>query len=162
MRACLGVVLLLGLGASCAAAQNRGECTFDTCALRVQHRFSGPPRVVRGLGAEPVATLGLFGNSLAEVVAMSDSAVTYARAGNRQGRAATVWGIVGLVGVTAAVLDYTGSFRDWRDPSAVMYVSLGVGFSAAMIAGWQRTRSLDSVEMAIWWYNRDLATGDAY
>ncbi|HUE77823.1 MAG TPA: hypothetical protein VMM83_07775 [Longimicrobiales bacterium] len=152
------MVLLIALGSADAAGQDGVDCTFDACALRVEHRFNGL-RVVRGLEAQPVATLGLFGNSLAEVVASSDSAFAYALESDRQKRASTAWGIFSLVASAAAAWDFTTGFWE-RDPGAVMYAGFGIGLGAAMVSGWQATRSLDSVEKAVWWYNRDLSSRD--
>lgn len=159
MRGCVGVVLLIALGSADAAGQDGVDCTFDACALRVEHRFN-VLRVVRGLEAQPVATLGLFGNSLAEVVASSDSAFVYALESDRQKRASTAWRILGLVATAAGAWDFAAGFWE-RDPGALTYAGLGIGLVATMVSGWQATRSLDSVEKAVWWYNRDLSSRDS-
>lgn len=158
MRTCAGVVLVIALASADAAGQDGVDCTFDACALRVEHRFGGL-RVVRGLEAEPVATLGLFGNTLAEVVASSDSAYVYALESDRQKRASTAWWIFGLVATVVGASDYTAGFWE-RDPGTLTYVGLGIGLGATMVSGWQATRSLDSVEKAVWWFNRDLSSPD--
>lgn len=160
MRTCVRVLLLLALGPANVAGQIDAVDTFDACALRVESRFM-KARVVRALEAQPVATLGVFGNSLAEVVASSDSAVVYALKSDRQKRSAMLWWIVGLVSVTAASWDYYTNFWEF-EPGAVHYFGLGIGFSVGMVSLRQQTRSSESFQKAVWWYNRDLCSEEGY
>lgn len=153
----LGAALALLLSAVGAAGQAPESCTYDQCALRVEHRLFGP-RVVRGVAGEVVATPSLFGASLAPAVAGVDSAVAWALRSDRQRRASAVWGAVAVAGsalwfveLARSGLDGDGSDGYWAEAGFV--VVLG----GSVLSGWQRARSWDSMERAVWWYNRELA-----
>lgn len=53
-------VTLLAAGLAPAAPGQEAPCTYDRCALRLQHRFLRSTRIVRGSDDTVVARVGLF------------------------------------------------------------------------------------------------------
>lgn len=139
-------------------AQTRAieACSYDECALRVEPRVFGAPRIVRGTFGAPVASLGLFGADVERIVQGADSAVRHARvyrASQRWAVAATVAGFV-LGSVAIAQCDDTGFIFPSCSGSAM---PLAVGALAGTFYGaFEYRRANRALARAVWWYNRGL------
>lgn len=157
------VALLVVLIASpgIAEAQVRESQVFDECALRVEQRLTGT-RIVRGTQGEHVASRGLFGPSLAPIVASSDSAVTFALRSDSQRRTAQAFSGIALLAAAAFYRGFANAATNWEDDSdTLVYGGAGVAVTAGLLSGWQHARSMNSLEQSIWWYNRGCREGAA-
>ena len=150
------LLTLAGLAGVCVAglpAQAPRDCTYDRCAMRVEHQ-----RLVRGVpGAETdVGQLGLWSPPrLAVLVQQSDSARYHAELFERHYRAGARLSLLGGA-VGGALLGLGWRASDERDGWRLAAAS--VPFLALSLYGEHR-RSVGrrALARAIWWYNRDLA-----
>jgi hypothetical protein len=127
------------------------ECTFDTCALRVDPGgvFRGP-ELLRGAEGRRVVRLGRLGPDLPRLVAGSDSAVAYARAFRPPQQRAGVAGLLaGAAALTGVILD---AASDANDPTPF---SLAAG-ALGVYAGFEAKRAARELSRAVWWYNRAI------
>ena len=130
------------------------ECTYDTCALRVE---SG--KIVRGITGEKVERFGLFGNAeVAKHVRLSDSAVVYARMYERNQVSGFVVLFIGE-GVALGALGYFDAPLGVGLPSiSTTRGAIAIGGLGIMLYGARRlSKANRGLSRAIWWYNRDLA-----
>lgn len=152
-RTSMMLVLALMVLARASMAQVK-ECTYDTCALRVQRAFLGP-RMVRGVTGEKVAGFGMFAPRLSFFAERSDSAARYYelfRRSNNQGNALVLAGTI----VFWAFAFSNG--LDWnRQVTTAQGVGMAVGAGLTLAGAIRLLPSHNRLSKAIWWYNRTLA-----
>ena len=131
-------------------------CTYDACALRVEPRLFGSPRIVRGAAGVPVGSIGPLGADLEEIVQGADSAVRHARDYRRaqtRGLVATVGGAA-LFAVGLAQCDEDGLLFEGCSSGAGA-LALG-GLGATLYGAFEYSRANRSLSRSLWWYNRAL------
>jgi hypothetical protein len=135
-------------------ARAPSACTYETCALRLESSYFGPPKLLRGRAGEEVGRLGLFGGNVDTLLAGPDSASAYARRYLTNTRRGTTLGLIGTVAAIAAIV----SSDNYRDPdgTTVALALTGVGFAIAAIPF--EVRATRSLSRAIWYYNSVLPT----
>jgi hypothetical protein len=146
----LGVLTASATLARPTLAQEDSACTWDRCALRVQHRTFGGPRLVRGSDGVKVAGLGWFPPALPFLAQRSDSAAVHYDAFRARHTAGNV---LVLVAMGAFIAGYAIA-RDGNDGAgaAVLIGGLTVGLvGVAVTASGQ-----NELSRAVWWYNRSL------
>lgn len=158
-RTCVLILggMLLGTVAAAAQARAPGVCPYDECALRLD----GKGNVLRGaLGRLVARSRFMRPPDLQQTFAGSDSASAHFRI-VRQNYASGEWlSLLGLMAFgTAAVLQVV----DWARPSVDLDLwELGFLVSSVPlieIGAHRQRKARDALMHAIWWYNRDLATG---
>lgn len=156
MRFLAGLPLLLGLAAAPVTAQipARPDCTYDSCALRLENG-----KLRRGAAGEEVGKLGWLGSGTDVLLTGPDSAAHYARRFRRTQRSSLLWGVMAAVGLTAMRL------VSWDDASSgVLWAgTAGVPLTFyAVDAAYTRERvARRSADRAVWWYNRQFTTSDS-
>jgi len=144
----LCVTGLAGLEATPAAGQVTEpaiDCSYDECALRLRHTFSGT-RLVRGIGSEPVE------GDMQRIFAGSPGALDLAARYERRHRTGGVFSLIGTVALTVALLT-----TDWSRPGDDTDVILVAGGAAFVLTGSIIENSgRDYLDRAIWEYNRAL------
>ena len=140
-----------------AAANNRGACNYDQCALRFESR-----EFLRGREGQVVGRITLWsGTRLTSLVGANDSAQYHAAefdqhyvAGRRwAGLGASGLGLIGgIIWNRAYSDDLSGSTTDWL-------LAGGYAFAVGLtIYGGRRERRGErGLARALWWHNRDLA-----
>jgi hypothetical protein len=132
-----------------AAAQER-PCTWDTCSLRIQApTLTTPTRLVRGIDNEEVVKLGLLEPAVAPWVALSDSAVAYARVYDVQFDRGSLISLAGTIIAIGAPIIMDGTMQK------IAFTGVGIGFS--VVGGIITNRANEALSKAVWWYNRELA-----
>jgi hypothetical protein len=129
------------------AALPAQDCTYDTCALRIEGT-----RVVAGREGAAVATLRAFRTPrLEDRFAVSDSAAAhYVRFADNY-VAGNVWS---MVGGGALGLAYAASNDDAS--TTLIAGSIAVGIVASLVGGNKVRKAQAALSRAVWWYNRDL------
>lgn len=129
-------------------------CTYETCALRVEPRFWGPHRLLRGREGVEVGKLGGFGGGVDTLLAGPDSAATYARRYVHAARTAN-----GLSLLSAVAFVVVATRTDWfRDDASDGEVAIGVaGTALALVSIPFRLRAEQSLSRSVWFYNAALA-----
>lgn len=156
MRILAGLPLLLGLVAMPVTAQTPTgpNCTYDTCALRLEDG-----KLRRGVSGEEVGKLGWLGGGTDVLLTGPDSAAHYARLFSRTQRSTWLLGIVAAVGLTAMRL------VAWDDVSEGMLWAGTAGTPLtfyALDAVYTRERvAKRSAHRAVWWYNRQFTYSDS-
>lgn len=151
-RILLLLALLLWPRPASAQAQAPQACTWDSCALRIQApSMTTPMRLVRGAQDEVVIQLGLMQPPVAPWVALSDSAVAYARIYDVQFDRGSLISLAGTVIAIGAPIIMEGTMQK------IAFTGVGIGFS--VIGGAITNRANEALSKAIWFYNRELATG---
>jgi hypothetical protein len=150
------VYLLLGvLTASAplprtAFAQEDSTCTWDRCALRVQYRPFGTPRLVRGRDDVKVAGLGWFPRALPLLAQRSDSAAVHYNAFRARHTSGTLLFLVGL----GALFAGSALVADGNEGAGAA-VFIG-GFAVGLVGVTITASAQDELSRAVWWYNRTL------
>ena len=149
------LLLGLSLGLSRSGVAQDSVCTYDACALRLQHRTSGL-RVVAGGDARLVAKLGLFFTRIPVLEQSRDSAVRtlYTDYRSHQGKA-TALAIIGTAVHVAGVLIYYADRYD-RTNQLVSIGLVGAGLGFVLGAGHHGAAGMDALSQSIWQYNRGL------
>lgn len=143
----------MAAGARAAAAQAPADCTYTTCALRLQYRGLGDRRIVMGEGSVVADHGGIFSRKIPVFEARTDSVhVHYVHYRSDATRA----GWLAILGATALS---AGTAIDWDGPhghkaTKISFIASGIIVSA--IANLNRSRSEEHLQRAIWLYNRDL------
>lgn len=128
----------------------QAPCTYDTCALRIQPpTLTTPLMLVRGAEGEEVIRLGLLEPEVAPFVALSDSAVAYARIYDVQYDRGYIINMAGTVIAIGAPILLQGTMQK------LAFTGAGVGLS--FYGGVLMNRANDALNRALWWYNRELA-----
>jgi hypothetical protein len=138
-----------------APAGIAANCTYATCALRVERGFLSQ-HLVRGAAGEQVGgNLGGFGGGMGPLLAGPDSAAAHARDYTRNMRTSGVLGVLGAVAFIVATVR-TDNFRDTTDPDGVAIGAsiASVGFAIASIPF--SLRAQRDLSRAVWWYNAAL------
>ena len=155
----LATVAFIALAAlPCAAGAQAGRapagCTYETCALRVEPRFWGPSRLLRGREGVDVGKLGAFGGGVDSLLAGPDSAAAYAR---RYVRAARTSNTLALLSAAAyvALLVHSDNTRDDFDNTDIALGVTGLAFGIAAIPF--NLRAGQSLSRAVWFYNAAFA-----
>ena len=128
------------------------ECTYDTCALRLQHKaFSRD--VVRGASATRIARLGWFAPRIDPLASAADSARQhYAAFRTRYDRSAA-FGLASFVLVAASTIVYVTNHRENDGVSAGLLIA---SLPFALASSLTRVKADDDLQQAIWFYNRAL------
>ncbi len=132
-----------------SAMAQAADCTYETCALRVKHRFFSQ-EIVRGAEEAKVATLGIIAPRIALLAERSDSAQVYYHS-FRSAHNTRLWLALGAAASLAG--SFVASQND-EDGIAIGLLAVGVGFTTggAILS----VKSRDHLSAAIWWYNREL------
>lgn len=144
----------LAARAQSSAARAPVGCTYETCALRVEPRFWGPNRLLRGREGVEVGKLGGFGGGVDTLLAGPDSAATYARRYVTAARRSNTLGLLGGVAFVA-LLFHSDNFRDDLDDTDVALGITALGFSIAAIPF--QLHAKQSLSRSVWFYNAALA-----
>jgi hypothetical protein len=158
------VVTALGFlaGARASSAQTPANtpagvpanCTYATCALRVERGFLSQ-HLVRGAAGEKVGgNLGGFGGGMGPLLAGPDSAAAHARDYTRNMRTAGTLGVLGAISYVVLVVR-TENFRDTDNDGVAIGAGIAsVGFAIASIPFTLRAQR--ALSRAVWWYNAGL------
>lgn len=150
----LTLIVPVAVRAQSSAASAPVGCTYETCALRVESRFWGPERLLRGREGVEVGKLGGFGGGVDTLLAGPDSAAAYAR---RYVNAARTTNTLSLLSAVAFVVVATRT--DWfRDDASDGEVAIGVtGAALALVSIPFRLRAEQSLSRSVWFYNAAFA-----
>jgi hypothetical protein len=149
----LTLVAPLSAGAQSPAARTPVGCTYETCALRVEPRFWGPARLLRGREGVEVGKLGGFGGGVDTLLAGPDSAAAHAREYVTAARRSNTLGLLGGVAYVA-LLFHSDSFDDVDNTDIALGIT-ALGFSIASIPF--ELHAKRSLARAVWFYNAALA-----
>jgi hypothetical protein len=146
-----GLGALLGIWTPSPLPAQDSTCAYDQCALAL-HRGFWSTYLVRGDSAARVARIGFRAPRLADLAARQDSTGFYIRQFRAQHTSGN-WLLL-LGGLTAAAGQLVAfESRQEAVGAGIMLVGLGV-----MFTGGERTRrGANSLQRAIWFYNRSLA-----
>jgi hypothetical protein len=151
-RATVGVAVLLALLSDAAETAAQNQCTYESCALRLQTGFF-KQSLVRGTTGEDLANVVFLAPELSIFAERSDSAAFYYSA-FRKARNQSFWlSLSGglLVGTALLIeeIDRTQSELTW---------SIGIpGLVLLAIGVFRGARSGNKLSKAVWWYNSTLA-----
>jgi hypothetical protein len=134
-------------------AQQDSACTWDRCALRVQHRLFGGPRLVRGINGVKVAGLGWFPPALPFLAQGSDSAAVHYSAFRARHTSGTVLLLVAL----GAFFAGSAIAADGDDGTGAAVI-IG-GFTVGLVGAAVTASGQNELSRAVWWYNRSLVAG---
>jgi hypothetical protein len=140
------------------------NCTYDTCALRIEGGT-----VVQGAVGRRVGGLGLFNGVAGRVHWSSDSALRYARSYQSNHTAAGVTRVLASAGGLAATVLLVQAYRDARDRTVAggtvgldksrLRTVYGVAIGSSVVSfvgGLFERRAKKQLARAIWWHNREL------
>jgi hypothetical protein len=144
----------LAAGAQSSVARAPVGCTYETCALRVEPRFWGPNRLLRGREGVEVGKLGGFGGGVDTLLAGPDSAAAHARKYVTAARRSNTLGVLGAVAYVA-LLFHSDNFSDDLDNTDIALGITALGFSIAAIPF--ELHAKRSLSRAVWFYNAALA-----
>lgn len=141
-------------------AQDVSPCSYRECALRIERGSGifGRTTVVRGVGAEKVATIGYLSTpNLTDLFARSDAAARYFR----DFRSAHVRGnlLLTLGGLLAGAAVLIPEAKN----EGLQFALLGVSVSGIVVYHFGDSladRAGNSLARAIWWYNYELLLTD--
>ena len=126
------------------------NCTYATCALRVEPGFKGP-RLVRGRTNTVAAELGgLEPPAVRELFSQSDSAAAYA---GRYARAERVNRLLTYGGIIVGAVGLAQSDRS----NGLTFGGLG----ALLVSIPYQHTAERSLSRAVWWYNAALPTASS-
>lgn len=152
MRASLWALALVA-SARIAEAQQPATCSYDSCALRFQHRSVLGVRVVQGASAVKAEGNGVFSHRIPALESRSDSVhFHYAEYRSHATRA----GVLGILGAFTMSVGYALLDHAPHDNRALKISVIASGAVVGFVAGINKARSQDHVQRAIWLYNRDL------
>jgi hypothetical protein len=149
-------VAVAAVPGSSARAQAAG-CTYDACALRLQHRFWSGITLVQGHEARRVARVGgLFAPNIDLLASAPDSAKThYLAFRTHQNRG----GVFVLLGAVFAGAAGALAYDQYEGHEGFFWGLLGAGLTFSIIGGSSVRKANDHLEQSIWFYNRELARG---
>jgi hypothetical protein len=151
------VTVLLAV-AAVARAQSTG-CTYERCALRIEADPNVPlaSRLVQGVEAKPVATLGLLVPRIPMLESSPDTIRRPYLAFRSRAKASRAIGVVGAGVTIASAIAFASTEPTAREryvvPAVTLDVALGVG---ALIEG---VRAHNALAAAIERYNSALPSG---
>ena len=130
------------------------DCTYATCALRVERGFLSQ-HLVRGATGERVGgNLGGFGGGMGPLLAGPDSAAAHARDYTRNMRTSGTLGVLGAIAFVVAIAR-TDNFQDTDNDAVAIGASIAsIGFAIASIPFTLRAQR--DLSRAVWWYNAAL------
>lgn len=152
VRASLTALALIVSG-RVAEAQQAATCSYDTCALRLQHRSVLGVRVVQGASAVKADGNGIFSRRIPVFESRSDSVHYHYTEYRSHATRAGVLGILGMIALSAGETLY---YQKAHDDRALMVSLISGGAIVGIVAGINRARSEDHVQRAIWLYNREF------
>ena len=130
------------------------ECTYATCALRVERGFLSE-YLVRGAAGERVGgNLGGFGGGMGPLLAGPDSAAKYARSYRSNKRTSATLGLLGAAAFVVAMARSDWFKEDDEDAVANAAAIASVGFAISTIPF--TIRAQRDLSRGIWWYNAAL------
>ena len=145
-------VLSLVASARVAEAQQPATCTYDACALRLQHGVLGV-HVVQGASADKAEGGGFFSHRIPVLEARSDSAhVQYVEYRSHALRA----GVLGILGAFAVSVGYAIVDHSSHDNRVLKFSLIGSGTIVGIVAGINLARTQNHLQRSIWLYNREL------
>jgi hypothetical protein len=131
------------------------SCTYDRCALRLQHGGGGV-RIVQGRAATRIARVGMFAPRVALLAEADDTTrLRYDAFREYHNRGAT-FGLVSLALMIGGAAAYYSTDRDSRRWPGVALWVVGAGFSIG--ASVNTRKGQDALSQSIWFYNRSLGT----
>lgn len=142
------------LRAQVSAERARAGCTYETCALRVEPRFWGPSRLLRGREGVEVGKLGAFGGGVDSLLAGPDSAAVHARRYVGAARTSNALGLLSAAAYVALLVHTDNTTKDFDNTDIALGVT-GVGFGIASIPF--ALRAGRELSRAVWFYNAALA-----
>jgi hypothetical protein len=154
----LSATPLAAQGPTTDAARAGAECTYDTCALRVDNAWFSDGRLIRGLDGK-AANLGFTGGALVDAVATVPEAQREAmQFRTLRTRSRTVGLLTTIVSSALAV----AWLRDTEGGERKLSDGLFVGSAATSIvgglwAGIDAGRASKHMSRAVWIYNRSLS-----
>lgn len=152
VRASLTALALVA-GTRVAEAQQPATCSYDSCALRFQHRSVLGVRVVQGATAVKAERNGFFSQRIPVFESRSDSVhFHYVEYRSHATRA----GVLGILGAFTMSVGYALLDHAPHEDRALKISVIGAGAVVGFIAGINHARSQDHVHRAIWLYNREL------
>lgn len=151
----IAIVALVAVPCSSDAQASRAPagCTYETCALRVEPRFWGPPRLLRGRDGVEIGKLGAFGGGVDTLLVGPDSAASYARRYVKSARTANTLALIGAA-ASVALLVHNNSFNEWDNTDTALGVT-GLAFGIASLPFAHHAQR--SLSRAVWFYNAALA-----
>lgn len=144
----------LPCAARAQAARAAAGCTYETCALRVEPRFWGPPRLLRGRESVEVGKLGAFGGGVDSLLVGPDSAAASARRYVRAARTSNTLALLGAAAYVALLVHSDNTRKDFDNTDIALGVS-GLAFGIASIPF--HLRAEHNLSRAVWLYNAALA-----
>jgi hypothetical protein len=149
-RAATLAAVLAAIGTVTLQAQD-SSCTYDTCALRLQHRLFRP-RIVQGIAATDATRWDLFVRRVPALESAGDSAQHHYQGYRSAGVRGGVLMLAGSALVlTAVILRFETDYdRETAD------VAFAAGLVASLVGGLSSMSSRDHLQQAIWHYNRNL------
>ena len=152
-RALLLCAFLCTVAAPLAAQGN--PCTYDTCALRMRGAgFFKPGYIVRGEAQQEIMMLAPFGTPTAPIFQASDSAFIAALEYDRLQPVASVLNLAG-----PALLVLGPFLTNWRERPIASFALMAGGFGMSVYGTYLTNAANDELSRAIWYYNRDVASG---
>jgi len=155
MQRYLAAVLLSGAAAfvpSRPCMSQAADCTYDRCALRFQYRLFSS-QLVQGREANPVAISGIFRSRVRLLETASDSVRYHYETFRRNRQIGGGFDLAGLTALLVAGAVYAADTYKNGDAARGLLV---VGLSLEFVGGIHDARAANSMERAIWHYNRLL------
>jgi hypothetical protein len=144
---CFLLLFSLGHAGDLSAQAN---CTYDSCSLRIQPpTMTTPLMLVRGVEGEEVVRLGLMEPAVAPLLTRSDSAAAHARIYDTWYDRGSMLNIAGTVVAIAAPILLDGTMQK------IAFTGAGIGLT--VYGNLLINRANDSLNRALWWYNREFA-----
>ena len=159
-------ILVVPRASAQAPAVTPAECSYEDCALRVEPRVFGAPRILRGNAAAPVGRIGLFGTDLSRAVSDNEVAYGYARSAEKAQGPILALAIAGGALLAYSVVYYQtdrivgDNFYPQRSDNTAHTVALIGGFALSAAGGVLQIRASQAQSRAVWEYNRGLAARD--
>jgi hypothetical protein len=139
-----------------AAAQTTvRDCTYATCALRVENGGFSGPRIRTGLDGA-ARKVGFTGNGIVDAVRAAPAALTEAQLGHarmQRGR------VIGLIATSAAFVWIIAASQSNRDATrlASIYGGTSVSVLGGVFSAMQLAKADQHFSRAVWMYNNSLA-----
>ena len=155
MRTTPALLVLAALAVPFVAPAQEAGCTYERCALRLQHRFFSGTRIVEGASASRhIATVGMFVGRIPIFESASDSARRHYTAFRSSQNRGSVLGVIAAIALGASV--GVASSPNGAEHKTAIWTLFGVGVVFAIPAGVNMTKAQDELQQAIWHYNRGL------
>jgi hypothetical protein len=129
------------------------QCSYDTCALRLERGVFFGDRVRVGLDGEKIG-VGFTGSGVSRAVASVPDALAASKIGERQRTFGTLIGLVSSL--TALGLLSQSDFSGTNADKTRFWTAAGVSAVGGIIGGIQLSRSTQSFSRAVWLYNKAL------